>query len=115
MFPSIFSNPVDTIINGVCSYFINHPDRAQIAIQKLNETLEATADSRQTFVLTIAYINQPANQLKLITNTTTCKSCLSDIKNDLVQDWSNRNMSSNNAEQNALNMLINFQNTAIGR
>ncbi len=86
-----------------------------MSIQKLNETLESTADSRQTFVLTIAYINQPANQQKLTTNTTTCKTCLSDIKNNIVQDWNNRYPNSNTAQLNLLNIFNDFKNTAFGR
>jgi hypothetical protein len=95
-------------------YFFRHPDRAVMALDKINETLYETNETTETFALTIAYINNPVNQAELVGGTSTCNVFFSGLKDQLVADWKNKKLSETNAETNALSTLQNLYNIING-
>jgi hypothetical protein len=97
--------------NDICSYLAQHPDRATTAFTTLNETLQSTAETRQTFVLTIDYIDSPTNLQNLVGGTSTCPTALNDLYNALMNDLKNQNFSLATAKQKVLDILTNWLNS----
>ncbi|CAF1215052.1 unnamed protein product [Adineta steineri] len=98
-----------TSTNGTCSYFVQHPDRAEMAIDKINKTLHITNEMAQIFASTINYLNIPDNQEKLTNSTSTCSTFFNEVKDGLVADMKNNNSTLQNAENKAEEIFNNFQ------
>ncbi|CAF2594923.1 unnamed protein product [Rotaria sp. Silwood2] len=105
------SDPLAGVINKTCLYFSQHPDRANITFIKINEILQKNNETTQYFATTLAYINAPENQLKLVSNTTACPMFFDELKNALVTDYQNGRLSLKNAKLAAVNKIIELYNT----
>ncbi|CAF1215107.1 unnamed protein product [Adineta steineri] len=97
-----------TSTNGTCSYFVQYPKQAEMAIDKINKTLHTTNEMAQIFASTINYLNIPDNQEKLTNSTSTCSTFFNEIKDGLVADMKNNNSTLQNAENKAEEIFKNF-------
>jgi len=107
---SFFTNLINKIKNDICKYLVNHPDRAGILIQKINGTLQKTNETQYIFVLTLNYINSPANQAELINNTSTCLTFFDGFVEAVQTDVKNTNLTLaavDNVASKTLNDLLN--------
>jgi hypothetical protein len=107
---SFFSNPIDKLENEICSYIVQHPDRAITVINKIKVALQNNNQTNQTFVLTINYLNSPDNQEELTNSTSTCLTFFNGLQNATITDLNNNNINLANSQQTALkkwNDLLN--------
>ncbi|CAF1012880.1 unnamed protein product [Rotaria sp. Silwood1] len=105
------SDPINKIKTETCSYFANHPDRANETFIKINQALQSKNTTQQMFATTLAYINDPVNQLKLVSNTTACPMFIDEFINALVTDYQNARANTQTARQNAVNKLKELYTT----
>ncbi|UJR32133.1 hypothetical protein I4U23_019601 [Adineta vaga] len=105
---SFFSDPIRTTTKEICSYLIQHPDRAEIGLNKMNETLHKTDDTIRIFPGTLAYINLMDNREKLTNNTDTCTTFFNEVKDILMTDLKTNFFNVKDAENQALDTLKSF-------
>jgi hypothetical protein len=108
---SICTEPIRAITSGVCTYFYDHPDRAQRALDTIDQGLQKTNETRRIFVQTIAYLSLAPNRDKLSMGGDNCAAFFNEIKDKLVADWKNQNSNTATAQQKALETLKDFHNT----
>ncbi len=107
---SLFTNLINKIKNDICKYLVKHPDRAAILIQKINGTLQKTNETQYIFVLTLNYINSPANQAELIYNSSTCLTFFDGFVEAVQTDVKNTNLTLADVENVASKTLNNLLN-----
>jgi len=107
---SIFTNPINQLENDICSYIVQHPDRAITAINKIKGTLQNNGATNQTFAFTINYLNSPVNQEELTNSTSTCVTFFNGLQNAIQTDLNKNNINLANAPQTALSKLNDLLN-----
>jgi hypothetical protein len=107
---SFFSNPINKLENEICSYIVQHPDRAITVINKIKVALQNNNQTNQTFVLTINYLNSPDNQEELTNSTSTCLTFFNGLQNAIITDLNNNNINLANSQQTALKKLNDLLN-----
>ncbi|CAF0736946.1 unnamed protein product [Rotaria sordida] len=103
-------DPLAVIKDKACSYFAEHPDRANITLIRISEILRRTNETTQLFDNTLTFINTPENQLKLVNGTSGCPTFFDEFKNALVSDYQRVQPNLENARQNAVNKIKEFYN-----
>ena len=102
---NLFTNARNRALNQICQYLATYPARANTAIQKVNETLQANNRTRTIFVSTLNYLNTPANQQKLVGGTSVCPSFFNEIQKIIETDLTNAKENSAAARQKALDLV----------
>jgi hypothetical protein len=105
---SSLSDLKGTAIDKLCGYFAQHPDRAEIGINKVNETLYKSADTARIFAGTLDFLNQAENREKLTNGTSACATFFNDINGVLVADVMRSISDVKNVESTAQNTFKSF-------
>ncbi|CAF0765752.1 unnamed protein product [Adineta ricciae] len=105
---SVFTDPLGLITKKICSYCVEHPDRAETSLDKMTEALQKTDETTRIFAGTLAYINQIDNREKLTNNTSTCATFLNEINDALMDDLKTNLRNSEDATNKAIETWKSF-------
>ena len=104
----MFTNQLGLITEKICSYCVEHPDRAETSLNKMTELLQKTDETTRIFAGTLAYINQVDNREKLTNNTSTCATFLNEINDALTNDLKTNLRYSDDATNKAIETWKSF-------
>jgi hypothetical protein len=104
---TIVANAATEIENAICMYLVKNPTRAANALAAIENSLDQSNATKNTFVNTLNYINSPTNQAELISSISTCLTFLNGLQNAIQTDLNNKKSSVSTTAQNMWTTILN--------